>query len=165
MPICVTDTDPNETFNLYKDVAIPTNKLATSTTPTADQYTGFSYNSTLQAYTTNYKQVFGTEDIGSDDVFKNFIITDHTGAESNAGQFTLTLLPATIGLTASTSVSNHDFSLSSSTTEHLYDYKDLKYGDRINVNCTNSTDSTFYHYNLTTQKFTNLTSTYLDTSN
>ena len=95
MPICVTDTDPNETFNLYKgDITNPDNKLASSTTPTAGQYTGFSYNSTLQAYTTNYKQVFGTADLNVTLPTKEFIITDHTGAESNAGKFKLTLLPA-----------------------------------------------------------------------
>ena len=153
MPICVTDTDPNETFNLYKgDITNPDNKLASSTTPTADQYTGFSYNSTLQAYTTNYKQVFGTADLNVTLPTKEFIITDHTGAESNAGQFKLTLLPATIGMTVSTSTAGYNYnaagtaitgSYNDNISPYLGPYQ-LKYGEQLNFSCDKTTKMAVY---------------------
>ena len=103
-------------------------------------------------HTINYTQTFTTSQLSSGATNVDFYLKDiSTGGYANA-EFQLTLLPATIGMTVSTSTAGYNYnpagtaitgSYNDTISPYLGPYQ-LKYGEQLNFSCDNTTKMTVY---------------------
>ena len=138
MPLCAKDSDAvnaTQTLTFYKNNISSLNNIATY-----NLFGSITYSTT----TTNYDD-FTTADFGSVKERK-FLITDQSGGSSGDSAFELTLLPATIGMTVSTSTAGTSYSSGGTNISSSYSssYYQLKYNQQINFSCDNTTRMAVY---------------------
>ena len=144
MPLCAKDSDAvnaTQTLTFYKNNISSLNNIATY-----NLFGSITYSTT----TTNYDD-FTTADFGSVKERK-FLITDQSGGSSGDSAFELTLLPATIGMTVSTSTAGYNYyaagtaitgSYNNTISPYLGPYQ-LKYGEQLNFSCGSTTKMAVY---------------------
>ena len=123
-------------------------KLATSTF----HDTSVNTNLTLDGnkHTINYTQTFSTLPSGATNV--DFYLKDISTGGAAKAQFKLTLLPATIGMTVSTSTAGYNYNAAGTAITGSYNDKilpylgpyQLKYGEQLNFSCDKTTKMAVY---------------------
>ena len=142
MPLCFYDADTNNTLKLYQDVIDENNRFPNNTT-TYSAATAAAPNKVNVSYT--FPQTFNTE------TEKKFYILDNNSGQA-VSSFHLTLLPATIGMTVSTSTAGYDYNAAGTAITGSYNDKilpylgpyQLKYGEQLNFSCDNTTKMAVY---------------------
>ena len=141
MPLCAKDSaavnaTQTLTFKYFKKSIADYENLFTH-----QLFGSITYSTTT---TTNYDD-FTTADFGSVKE-RIFLITDHSGGSSGNFRFDLTLLPATIGMTVSTSTAGTSYSSGGTNISSTYSssYNQLKYNQQINFSCDNTTRMAVY---------------------
>ena len=133
LPICYSDTLNESVFIYLNDDRISTNKVHSASTTGTFQY--YNHNITLPL---NKSETF-------------FILKD-VGNQTKNASFDLTLLPATIGMTVSTSTAGYDYnaagtaitgSYNDTISQYLGPYQ-LKYGEQLNFSCDKTTKMAVY---------------------
>ena len=139
MPLCFYDADTNNTLTLYKDdSSISTNKITGSNSDgTYPAATAAAPNKVNVSYT--FPQTFNTEQR------KDFFILDNNSGQAGSS-FRLTLLPATIGMTVSTSTAGTSYSSGGTNISSSYSssYYQLKYNQQLNFSCDKTTKMAVY---------------------
>ena len=148
MPLCFYDADTNNTLTLYKDdSSISTNKITGSNSDgTYPAATAAAPNKVNVSYT--FPQTFNTEQR------KDFFILDNNSGQAGSS-FRLTLLPATIGMTVSTSTAGYNYNavgtaITGSYNDTILPYigpYQLKYGEQLNFSCDKTTRYGIYSDN------------------
>ena len=144
MPLCAKDSDAvnaTQTLTFYKNNISSLNNIATY-----NLFGSITYSTT----TTNY-DAFTTADFGSEKE-RIFLTTDQSGGSSGNSYFRLTLLPATIGMTVSTSTAGYNYNPAGTAITGSYNDKivpylgpyQLKYGEQLNFSCDKTTKMAVY---------------------
>ena len=136
MPLCFYDADTNNTLKLYQDVLDENNRFPNNTT-TYSAATAATPNKVNVNYT--FPQTFNTE------TEKKIYILDNNSGQA-VSSFHLTLLPATIGMTVSTSTAGTSYSSGGTNISSSYSssYYQLKYNQQLNFSCDNTTKMAVY---------------------
>ena len=143
MPLCAKDVDAltaTQTLTFFKEININSNIIATY-----NLFGSITYSTT----TTNYDAL--TTTFGSVQT-RTFLTTDQSGGSSGDSAFELTLLPATIGMTVSTSTAGYNYNAAGTAITGSYNDKilpylgpyQLKYGEQLNFSCDNTTKMAVY---------------------
>ena len=152
LPLCFRDNDANNTLTLKAGGAdsifasakrIKKLSDGTGVEDLADTYT-FAGAAT---HTINYTKNFSG--LVTDDI-TNFFLND--GVDTAKAKYTLTLLPATIGMTVSTSTAGYNYNAAGTAITGSYNDKilpylgpyQLKYGEQLNFSCDKTTKMAVY---------------------
>ena len=132
MPLCFYDADTNNTLTLKEDNSDTGNVINTYSAATAATPNKVNVNYT-------FPQTFNTEQR------KDFFILDNNSGQAGSS-FCLTLLPATIGMTVSTSTAGTSYSSGGTNISSSYSssYYQLKYNQQLNFSCDKTTKMAVY---------------------
>ena len=98
-------------------------------------------------HTINYTQTFTTSQLSSGATNVDFYLKDISTNGAASAKFKLTLLPATIGMTVSTSTAGYNYNAAGTAITGSYNDKivpylgpyQLKYGEQLNFSCDKTT--------------------------
>ena len=143
LPLCFRDNDANNTLTLKTGDSFSLGTII----PNPSGGNTFSGGTTHKLnYTKNFSGLV-TDDI------TNFFLSDNATPPSQAtAEYKLTLLPATIGMTVSTSTAGYNYNAAGTAITGSYNdtilpylgpYQ-LKYGEQLNFSCDNTTKMAVY---------------------
>ena len=140
LPLCFRDNDANNTLTLKTGDSFSLGTIISNPS-------GGNTFAGAATHTINYTKNFSG--LVTDDI-TNFFLND--GVDTATAKYTLTLLPATIGMTVSTSTAGYNYNAAGTAITGSYNDKilpylgpyQLKYGEQLNFSCDITTKMAVY---------------------
>ena len=136
LPLCLQDNDVGQTLTIRNEDG---NSIYSTTSIGSNNNEGKIYY--------DYSTTIPNSDFSKGKATFNFLISDNAGgSQTTPSTFDLTLLPATIGMTVSTSTAGTSYSSGGTNISSSYSssYYQLKYNQQINFSSDNTTKMAVY---------------------